>query len=217
MFILKILKKLVIAIVILSVVLIAGLFIYLNTVEVNITDDDLPENVYTYEGSLNILMLSTISDIVSNNGDRNERIEDYINLLIYKTIKDDINPDYNPINGETDQSQYITKNLAFQLDYIIANLTDDNQIMITVSLKRLTFPKAMTAIYFYFDMTFQSTTLTLALDQVYIDDQEISKSTYDYLVSMADKEKIESSIDKGTLNLDDYTYEINFISYIFGG
>lgn len=217
MFIIKILKRLIIGIVILSLIAITGLFIYLNSVKVNVTDDDLPENVYTYTGSLNVLMLSTISNIVSNNGDRDQYIEDYINILIYKTIRDDINPDYDPINGDTDKSQYIAKNFAFELDYIIADLTEDDQVMITVSIKRLGFPKAMTALYFYFDMSFQSTTLTLSLDKVFMDEDEISKPTYDFFVSMADKEEIESSIDKGTLNLDDYTYEINFMNNIFGG
>lgn len=217
MFIKKVLKSILISIIIFMVLFIGGLFIYLNSVKVEITDEDLPENVYTYNGSLNILMLSTISNIVQNNGNRDQLIEDYINILIYKTIRDDINPEYDPMNGESEESQYITKNFFFQLDYIIADLTEDDQMMVTLSLKRLGFPKAMTAFYFYFDMSFQSTSLTLSLDKVYIDDNEISKSTYDYFVSMADKETIEASIDKGTLDLDEYTYEINFINYFFGG
>ncbi|MFP4478725.1 MAG: hypothetical protein ACLFPM_04780 [Candidatus Izemoplasmatales bacterium] len=209
----KLIKGLIIFIVVILVIAIGGTLIFLNSVEVNVTEDDLPEEVYDTSGNLDTMMEDKMIDIVSaDESQTNELFEDFLNMMIYKTIKDNINENYDPINGESEESQYIVKHPQFTLDYIIAEMTEDDQVRMTVSVKRNSFPSATTAFYFLFDMEVIRSTMTfeLTLDKVYLDEKEIQYRVYDYFVSYADKDQIESQVDKGTLDLDEYTYEVNF-------
>jgi hypothetical protein len=215
----KWLKRVVLFILILVIILTGVSIFYLQSVEVEIRDEDLPQNVYASSGFLPLMMQAKIGQIVY--GDESERdghIEDFMNLMIYQTIRDDINPDYDPINGDQPSSQYISKNAWLQVDYAFAQVMDDDQIKLTVSLKRTSFPKAMTALYFYFDMAFNpsSMTMKLTLNQVMIDEDLVSEKVYDRIIGLVGKGKLESSIDKGTLDLENYTYKITFWDFILG-
>jgi hypothetical protein len=215
----KWIKRLLIVILLLIIILSSVSLFYLQSVEVEIRDEDLPQNVYATSGFLPLMMQSKIGQIVY--GDESERdghIEDFMNLLIFQTIRDDINQDYDPINGDQPSSQYISKNAWLQVDYVFAQVMEDDQIKVTVSLKRTSFPKAMTAFYFYFDMAFNTNSMTmkLTLNQVMIDDDIVSEKVYDRIIGLVGKGKLESSIDKGTLDLENYTYKITFWDFILG-
>ncbi|MGE4571222.1 MAG: hypothetical protein AB7E09_00545 [Candidatus Izemoplasmatales bacterium] len=218
MFIFKLIRRMVLFFLVIIVITFVGLLIYMNSVNVNITDEDLPENVYNSSKNLEIRMIDSMIEIVTsdNQEDANQDIEDFLNLMIFKTIRDDINAEYDPIKGESDQSQYIIEDSLFTLDYLIANVNDEDQVVLTVSLKRYGFPKFETALYFYFDidLSFAKRKMILTLDKVFLDNQEISRGVYDYVVSMADKDSIESAVDKGELDLDKYTYTISFGDFI---
>lgn len=212
----KIIKWLLISLILLSIILVSSIVFYLRSVNVYVTEQDLPEGVYDSNSSVNMLMLSAVTSIlVADEDEVDPRIEFFMNVLIYKTIKDDINPDYDPINGETKESQYISKNLAITLDYIFVELTDDDQLLLSVSMKRHVFPKVATAMYLYFDMDFSYETmdLLLTLDRVLFDDKEVSQTTYDFVLNLMNKEKIINSVDRGRLDFDDYTYSIGFRDY----
>jgi hypothetical protein len=213
----KLIKRLIIFIVIIIVIAIAGTLIFLNSVKVTITEEDLPEEVYNFAGNLDTMMQDkSIAIVNSNASNRNSLFEDFLNIMIYKTIKDNINPEYDPINGETEESKYIVKHSQFTLDYMFVEITEDDQVKLTVSIKRGSFPSVSTAFYFYFDMEVNTLYMNfkLTLDKVYLDDNEIKYRIYDYFVSFADKDEIESQADKGTLDLDEYTYEMNFIDVL---
>jgi len=199
------------------VIAVGGTLIFLNSVKVNVTEDDLPEEVYDPSGNLETMMQDKMIAIAtSDQADTNELFEDFLNMMIYKTIKDNVNPEYDPLNGDTDESEYIVKHSQFTLDYVIAEMTEDDQVRLTVSVKRGSFPSVSTAFYFLFDMEVIRTSMTfrLTLDKVYLDDNEIKYRVYNYFVSFADKDQIESQVDKGTLDLDEYTYEVNFSNLI---
>ncbi|MCF7924752.1 MAG: hypothetical protein K9L64_06600 [Candidatus Izimaplasma sp.] len=209
----KLIKRLIILIVILLVLAFGGIIIFLNSVKVDITEADLPQDVYDSSGNLETMMENKmISIATSDEADTNSHFEDFLNMMIFTTIRDNINPDYDPLNGDSEESEYIVEHKQFTLDYIIAEMTEDDQVNLTVSIKRNSFPEAITAIYFYFDMEVNRASMTfiLTLDKVYLDDKEISQRIYDYFVSFADKDQIESQVDKGTLDLDNYTYEVSF-------
>lgn len=215
----KLFKYIFVTLFIVIILVFAGTLIFLNSIEVNITDDDLPQEVYDTSSTNNMVMLGAMSNIVtSGNGDVNGYIETFINAMIYQTVLDDVNPFYDPINGEIPDSQFIIKNAFITIDYIYANITEDNQIKITVSMKRGSFPSVTTAMYLYFDMDYSPLLfkLTMSLNSVYMDDTEISQSIYNTILNQMDKESIENSVDKGTLDLDEYTYEISFLNYIIG-
>ena len=213
----KLIKRLIIFIVIVLVLAFGGLLIFLNSVKVNITEANLPEDVYNSTGDLDTIIENKMISIASSDEtETNNLFEDFLNIMIFKTIRDNINSEYDPLNGDSEASEYIVEHKQFTLDYIIAEITEDDQVKLTVSIKRESFPKAITAIYFYFDMEVSRTTMSfiLTLDKVYLDDKEINRRVYDYFVSFANKDEIESQVDKGTLDLDDYTYEINILNYL---
>lgn len=213
----KIIKRLFIFILVILVLALGATLIFLNSVKVNITEDDLPDEVYDTTDSLDTMIQDKMIEIASSPEDQtNALFEDFLNLMIYQTIKDNVNPEYDPINGDTEQSQYIVNHNQFTLDYVIAEMTEDDQVRITVSIKRGSFPSVSTAFYFLFDMEIIRSTMTfrLTLDKVYLDDNEIQHRVYDYFVSLADKDQVESQIDRGTLDLDDYTYEVSFADFI---
>jgi|GEM_PF-652291 len=213
----KFIKRFIIFILVIVVIAVGGTLIFLNSVKVNVTEDDLPEEVYDPSGNLETMMQDKMIAIAtSDQADTNELFEDFLNMMIYKTIKDNVNPEYDPLNGDTDESEYIVKHSQFTLDYVIAEMTEDDQVRLTVSVKRGSFPSVSTAFYFLFDMEVIRTSMTfrLTLDKVYLDDNEIKYRVYNYFVSFADKDQIESQVDKGTLDLDEYTYEVNFSNLI---
>ncbi|MDA3931213.1 MAG: hypothetical protein PF513_00595 [Tenericutes bacterium] len=213
----KLIKRLIIFIVIIVVIAFAGMLIFLSSVKVNITEDDLPTDVYEASGNLTTMMQNKMINMATfSAGDSYNDFEDFLNIMIFKTIKDNINPEYDPLNGETEESEYIVDNSQMTLDYIIAETTEDNQMKITVSVKRGSFPQVTTAFYFIFDIEFFRTSMSfkMTLDKVYLDDKEISSRIYDYFISMADKDQIESQIDKGVLDLDEYTYEVTVFDFI---
>lgn len=213
----KLIKRLIIFIVIVLVLAFGGLLIFLNSVKVNITQANLPEDVYNSTGNLDTIIENKMISIASSDEtETNNLFEDFLNIMIFKTIRDNINSEYDPLNGDSEASEYIVEHKQFTLDYIIAEITEDDQVKITLSIKRESFPKAITAFYFYFDMEVSRTTMSfiLTLDKVYLDNKEINQRVYDYFVSFANKDEIESQVDKGTLDLDEYTYEINILNYL---
>ena len=209
----KIIKRLLLFVLILIILISVVGLLAINRIKYEVTASDLPQDVYESEGNFSALMTAKAGELIlAEEADSYTLIEDFINLLILDIITNDINPEYDPLNGETEESLFIINHAQFQLDYIYAHLNEENQLIITVSLKRDSFPSAMTAFHFVFDIDYSKTTfsLTLTLNQVFLHDMEVKRNIYDYFVSMADKSEIESYVDKGTLNLDDYTYTIDF-------
>lgn len=214
----KLIKGLLITVVVLLIIVTGVLFIAINRIDYTVDSSDLPVEAYEAEGNLLTLMQNKAFAIVlADEEDSYSLIEDFLNLLILNMIKKDINEDYDPLNGETAESGYIFKHQQFTLDYIFAKLNEDDQIVVTVSLKRLDFPKVDTALHFYFDIDydFLRLSLNLTLDKVYLHDVEISYEIYDYFVSLGDKTEVEDMIDKGELDLDDYSYSINFLDIVW--
>ncbi|MDT8336961.1 MAG: hypothetical protein RQ856_03940 [Candidatus Izemoplasmatales bacterium] len=209
----KFIKRLIIFILFL-VVVVLGLSIFaISRIKAEVTASDLPQDVYESSGDFTALIQAKALEIVlADEEDSYTLMEEFINFLILDIIRENVNAEYDPLNGETEESQYIINHEQFQLDYIYAHLNEENQIIITVSIKRDTLPKAMTAFHFVFDVEYEISTfsLVLTLSQVYLHNIEVKRNIYDYFVSMADKDQIEAYVDTGTLDLDEYTYTINF-------
>jgi hypothetical protein len=160
-------------------------------------------------------MLSKAAEIVlADEEDSYTLIEDFINLLIFDIIKDNINSEYDPINGDDEINGYIISRDKLTIDYIYAHLNEENQLIVTVSVKRPNIVE--TAFHFVFDIEyeFSSFSLTLTLDKVFLHDIEIKRNIYDYFVSMADKNQVEQYLETGELDLDEYTYSISFFDLV---
>ena len=205
-------KRVFIVLLVLVTLLVAGTFIFLMSVHTSITEEALPQEVYMNEPT-SIALATAIGQVVlADDEQKNQAIETFLNVMIFRTVRNDINPDYDPMREDEGESQYIIKESGFILDYVIANVLEDDIVKLTVSLKRSQFPFFSSAIYFYFDMALNPTTMSfkLTLNHVDIDKMTISHQIYDWLVSRIDKEAIQASVTVGELNLEDYTYTINF-------
>lgn len=191
------------------------LYLGLNRISTTITESDLPQDVYASSGDISVLLLSKAADIVlADEEDSYTLIEDFINLLIFDIIKDNINSEYDPINGDDEINNYIIAKDKLTIDYIYAHLNEENQLIVTVSIKRSNIVE--TAFHFVFDIEyeFSSFSLTLSLDKVFLHDIEIKRNIYDYFVSMADKNQVEQYVETGELDLDEYTYSISFFDLV---
>jgi hypothetical protein len=187
----------------------------INRISTTVTEADLPQDVYESNGDISVLMLSKAAEIVlADEEDSYTLIEDFINLLIFDIIKDNINSEYDPINGDDEINGYIISRDKLTIDYIYAHLNEENQLIVTVSVKRPNIVE--TAFHFVFDIEyeFSSFSLTLTLDKVFLHDIEIKRNIYDYFVSMADKNQVEQYLETGELDLDEYTYSISFFDLV---
>jgi hypothetical protein len=200
----------------LVIIIVLGLlYLGVNRISTTVTEADLPQDVYESNGDISVLMLSKAAEIVlADEEDSYTLIEDFINLLIFDIIKDNINSEYDPINGDDEINGYIISRDKLTIDYIYAHLNEENQLIVTVSVKRPNIVE--TAFHFVFDIEyeFSSFSLTLTLDKVFLHDIEIKRNIYDYFVSMADKNQVEQYLETGELDLDEYTYSISFFDLV---
>jgi hypothetical protein len=211
----KIIKRLLIFLFLVIIIVIGLLYLGINRISTTVTEADLPQDVYESDGDISVLLLSKAAEIVlADEEDSYTLIEDFINLLIFDIIKDNINPEYDPINGDDEVNKYIISRDKLTIDYIYAHLNEENQLIITVSIKRPNIVE--TAFHFVFDIEyeFSSFSLTLSLDKVFLHDIEIKRNIYDYFVSMADKNQVEQYVETGELDLEEYTYSISFFDLV---
>ncbi|MFA7560675.1 MAG: hypothetical protein WCY80_01085 [Candidatus Izemoplasmatales bacterium] len=208
----KILRRLLIVILILVALVALGVTVFINRIKVNVTADELPQDVYEANGDYaDYMRLKGLEMISADEEEQYSLIEEFLNYLILDIIKEDINTEYAPLDGETETEKNIVNHDQFNLDFIYAHQSENDQIVVTVSVKRSDFPEVMTAFNFYFDVEYSMFTLTLSLDKVFLADMEVKYSIYDYFVSLADKDALEDYVTDGTLDLDNYTYTINFL------
>jgi hypothetical protein len=211
----KIIKRLLIFLFLVIIIVLGLLYLGVNRISTTVTEADLPQDVYESNGDISVLMLSKAAEIVlADEEDSYTLIEDFINLLIFDIIKDNINSEYDPINGDDEINGYIISRDKLTIDYIYAHLNEENQLIVTVSVKRPNIVE--TAFHFVFDIEyeFSSFSLTLTLDKVFLHDIEIKRNIYDYFVSMADKNQVEQYLETGELDLDEYTYSISFFDLV---
>jgi hypothetical protein len=211
----KIIKRLLIFLFLVIIIVLGLLYLGINRISTTVTEADLPQDVYESNGDISVLLLSKAAEIVlADEEDSYTLIEDFINLLIFDIIKDNINPEYDPINGDDEVNKYIISRDKLTIDYIYAHLNEENQLIVTVSIKRPNIVE--TAFHFVFDIEyeFSSFSLTLSLDKVFLHDIEIKRNIYDYFVSMADKNQVEQYVETGELDLEEYTYSISFFDLV---
>ena len=211
----KIIKRLLIFLFLVIIIVLGLLYLGINRISTTVTEADLPQDVYESDGDISVLLLSKAAEIVlADEEDSYTLIEDFINLLIFDIIKDNINPEYDPIIGDDEVNKYIISRDKLTIDYIYAHLNEENQLIVTVSIKRPNIVE--TAFHFVFDIEyeFSSFSLTLSLDKVFLHDIEIKRNIYDYFVSMADKNQVEQYVETGELDLEEYTYSISFFDLV---
>lgn len=202
--------KLLLILIILSIAVIVGL---LYSVKADIEESELPSNVYEEQGDLlsimNARMLELFTGIAS---DEYLVIEEVLNLVVLDSIRDNVNPDYDPLSDcETIECNYIIHEDTYYLDYIIVELTDDDQFLVRVSLGSDKYIDYNTVFSFLFDVDIKylDFEIALTLDKYSVSDKELSMKMLDTLFKNLDQQEIESKVSNGELDLEEYTYTIS--------
>ena len=214
----KFLKKILLFVVFLAVLFLVGSFAVLRAHDVQLTDSDLPQDVYEGDGDLlAIAEVKLIALLALHPEEPGEPVEEFLNYLILYMIHDKVNPDYDPLEEscETDACNLIAGDDGFYVDYAFAALTGDQQILLTVGLGSHTAFESRTAVYLYFDleMDYLSAGFTLSLDRCFVAATEISRQTLGWLVDRVGQEAIEDAVSFGTLDLDAFTYSVSLLDF----
>ncbi len=197
-------------------IIIFGVVTYATTrIEDEVTADDLPETVYAGDKTPSQGIEDTIIALFDplNEEDRYTLVELFINYVIYDSIKENINEDYDPL-GDCDETacSTIMETPHISIKYAYAHLNDANQIILTVSAHRFNYPAFNSAVHLTFDVSVNilEGSLVLTLNQTHLADDEISEAFLDRILGFVDTGAIEASVTTGTLDLDDKTYTYTF-------
>jgi hypothetical protein len=202
----------------LVVLIFVGVLIFINSIKVEVTDDNPPQGVYTETGNLeSISQLYLLGIILAPVENRNTFVNGFINYMILDSIRENINPDYDPLGDlDTVEANYVTYDKNFYIDYIYAELNDDNQVVVTAAFGSDSIIKVDSALNLVFDIDLDIELLnvgfTLTLVEYSLSDTDLSFQVLDFIMSRLDKDTIESEISMGTLDLDEYTYTLSLIN-----
>jgi len=214
---LKTIRKIFTLIFIVILVFVIGAFILVKSIAVDVTDSDLPQDVYSDDGDLlTISQLKILGLVLANEQERYNIIEEFMNYIILDSIQTNINSAYDPLGDiDTNEANYVIYDSGLYIDYVYAELNDSNQIVICVSFGSDRYLTMHSAIYLIFDIDVQiellNISVVLTLSEYSIADKNLSFKILDYLFTKLDKNKIEESITLGILDLDEYTFTISLI------
>ncbi len=206
----KILRKLVIL-----VIIVFGLLMVIKAqIQVEVNEDALPTNVYEENADLLTVVNIKLFDLfVTSVTNEYTVVEEVVNLIILDSIRDNVNSNYDPLGDcETVECNYIIHNDNYYVNYIWAELSDNNQLIVHVSLGSEKLIGVNTIFDFYFDIDIDYTGfgIELTLDTYDINDIGLSKDILDKIFSYLDTAQIESEVSKGELDLTNYSYKISF-------
>jgi len=201
-------------IIIVLIVLVIGLVLVIKSLQVEVVEEDLPLEVYEENTSLPILIQSRLFTLFTppNTSDYS-LVEEVINYVLLDSIQENINASYNPLGScDTNECNRIVSGEDYYVDYLWATIDDSNQLVVHVGVGSNTYLDFHTIIHLHFDIDIQfvNTTLVFTLEDVYINNLHISVEILDLIFGKIDKDAIEEQITTGTLDLDDFTYEIKF-------
>jgi hypothetical protein len=213
----KFLKSLFVFIIVVVVILVTTTFVFVKSIAVDVTDANLPQNIYTETGDLQtIAELSLVGLVIANDEDRYLLINNFMNYMLLDSIRENVNSAYDPLGSlDTDAANYIIKEDVYYIDYVYSTLNEDNQIVICISFGTDKYITSHSCIYMYFDVDIDvqllNITVTLTLSEYYIADHKLSLKILDYVFDKLGKTAVEDSMTMGTLNLDNYTYTVSII------
>lgn len=210
-------KKILISLTVLILVLIIVLDIFIGKIEQDITDEDLPQDIYENNGDLLLISQQTLAEFLNpfSLEDEYTLTEEFLNYMLLDSIRSNVNEDYDPLNTECVESECdtIVETSFGNVEYAFVKLNDDNQIVVVVNFNRSTYPKVETAVYATFDVDVDLTqaTIVLTLDKILLNEMEISKSNLDFILGFFDPDAIEDMISLGELDLEAYTYSVSLL------
>ncbi|MCK5388176.1 MAG: hypothetical protein KAJ22_02725 [Candidatus Izimaplasma sp.] len=206
----KVLKGLIVVLVLLVVLVLVAKSI----IQVDVSEDVLPTSVYEEDTDLLTLVNTKLLGLFTTTVTSEYTIvEEVVNLIIIDSIRDNVNSDYDPLGDcDTTDCNFIIYDENYYVNYIWAELSDDDQLIIHVSLGSERSIGVNTTFDFYFDIDidYLGFGIELTLDTYYISDKNLSTDILDKIFSNLDIDEIESQVSKGELDLEEYSYKISF-------
>lgn len=205
----KVLKKLLIVVIILASLLILVLYKF----KVDVAESELPVAVYEQDANLVSVINDRFVDLALMQANEYTIIEEILNLVVLNSVRENINSDYDPLGDcETIECNFIIYEDNYYLNYIIVELTDDDQFLVRVSLGSDKYLDYNTVFNFLFDVEidYLGFEISLTLDKYSLSDTNLSMSILDNIFSKLDTETIESQVSMGELDLEEFSFTISF-------
>lgn len=209
----KILRRFLLFLILVLIVLGVFTISYINSIRYEVTESDLPQDVYESEGNLLMLAkLNIIGLVVAEEEEKYTMVEEIMNLIILDSIQKNINESYNPLDScQSDDCQYIhMENLGY-INFVYSYLNENNQIVLVVSggtEKLVPFDTALQLV-FDVDVDILNMSVNFTLNSYKLGNRDLSLEMLDFIISKIDKEAVESDVSFGELDLDTYTYTIS--------
>lgn len=204
----KIIK--VLLVVVLIIIAVVSVFLY--SVKENIEESEIPANVYEEQGDLiTIINARMVELFFTSYSDKFTIVEEILNLVVLDSIRENVNPEYDPLSDcDTLECNYIIHDDTYYINYIIVELTEDDQFLVRVSLGSDKIIDYNTVFSFLFDVDikFADFEIALTLDKYNVGDKELPMSILDSIFKNLDKEEIENQVSAGDLDLEEYSYTI---------
>ena len=209
----KFFKRLLIVL-LLVIIFTAGVSIrFANSIKYEVTNTDLPTNVYESNGDLlTYAKLKIVGLVLATNDQRYSMLEEIVNLIILDSIQKNINSSYDPLGDCSDiECQYIYKESPVYLNYTYAYINDDNQMVIVISGGSDKYVELNTALFLVFniDINIVGLEVKFTLDNYSLGERDLSMNLLNMIFDKLDKDNIENSITFGELDLDKYEYTIS--------
>lgn len=198
------------------IILVIGAFL-LSKIRVDITQDDLPQDVYTNSGDPSQIAQTTLVEFLNPLSTKDEYTltEEFLNYMLLDSIRKNINEEYDPLNEDciVSECDVIVDTEYGNVEYAYVELNEDNQIVATINFNRDSFPKVETAVYLIFDVDVNLTELeiNLELDTIFLNETEITTDNLDFILGYFNSEEIENMITIGKLDLDTYRYTVSLL------
>ncbi|MBN2540908.1 MAG: hypothetical protein JXB08_05215 [Bacilli bacterium] len=211
----KFLKRFLIFLLVLVVAIVLVAFSFINSIRYEVTEADLPQTVYaSSDDLLTYAKLKVVSLVLASADDRYTITEEFINIIIFDSIRENINSTYDPLNDDCTVAacDFIVTDEYYYLDYAYAELNEDNQLVVTISVGTNKIISAKTAIILVFDIEFDmglDPKVVFTLDSYSLGEKQMSKSLLDRIFDTIGHQSVEDSMTFGDLNLTDYTYTIS--------
>jgi len=198
------------------ILLLIGIFL-MSKLRVDITEDDLPQDVYTNSGDPSLIAQATLVEFLNPLSIKDEYTltEEFLNYMLLDSIRENINEDYDPLNEDCTvlECDVIVDTEYGNVEYAYVKLNEDNQIVATINFNRESFPGVETAVYLIFDVEVKLTELeiVLVLDTIFLNETEITTDNLDFILGYFNSEKIEDMITIGVLDLETYSYTVSLL------
>lgn len=216
--VLKLIKRLLVLIIVLALVIVVGAIMIARSIAVEVTDADLPQDVYMETGDLlSIAELNLTGLILADEQERYNIIEEFMNYVLLDSIRTNINSAYDPLGDlDTDEANFVIHEGPFFIDYVYAELNDSDQMVVCISFGTNQYYSMHSALYLTFDIDIEiellNINVVLTLTEYRIADKELSMSILNFIFNKLDKTSIEESMTFGVLDLDEYTFTISLIN-----